>query len=122
MRFVVPVRAAYVPLFTPDPDVRALLASVLVVGAVFQPVAGVVFALDGILIGAGDGRYLALASRRRVPAASTWMRAPSSMVTNMLFLPGRLYSFAFPYIAYPSGGLAERARGQSNWREPWRLW
>ncbi len=27
----------------------------------FQPVAGVVFALDGVLIGAGDGRYLAAA-------------------------------------------------------------
>ena len=58
---VVALRAAYVPLFTPDPDVRTLLASVLLVGAVFQPVAGVVFALDGILIGAGDGRYLAWA-------------------------------------------------------------
>jgi Na+-driven multidrug efflux pump len=34
---------------------------VLLVGAVFQPVAGVVFVLDGVLIGAGDGRYLAWA-------------------------------------------------------------
>ena len=33
----------------------------LVVAALFQPVNGVVFALDGVLIGAGDGRYLALA-------------------------------------------------------------
>ena len=31
----------------------------LLVAAVFQPVAGVVFVLDGVLIGAGDGRYLA---------------------------------------------------------------
>jgi Na+-driven multidrug efflux pump len=58
---VVLLRAAYVPLFTPDADVRSLLVSVLLVAAVFQPVAGVVFALDGILIGAGDGRYLAWA-------------------------------------------------------------
>ena len=55
------LRAAFVPLFTDDPAVRSLLADVLVVAAVFQPVAGVVFALDGILIGAGDGRYLAVA-------------------------------------------------------------
>jgi putative MATE family efflux protein len=55
------VRAAFVPLFTDDADVRALLSSVLVVAALFQPVNGVVFALDGVLIGAGDGRYLALA-------------------------------------------------------------
>lgn len=58
---VVLLRTAYVPLFTPDADVRSLLLAVLLVAAVFQPVAGVVFALDGILIGAGDGRYLAWA-------------------------------------------------------------
>ncbi|MEO5709043.1 MAG: MATE family efflux transporter [Nocardioidaceae bacterium] len=46
-------------LFTEDPAVRNLLVPVLLVAAVFQPVAGVVFVLDGVLIGAGDGRYLA---------------------------------------------------------------
>ncbi|MFL6135689.1 MAG: MATE family efflux transporter, partial [Nocardioidaceae bacterium] len=46
-------------LFTDDREVRALLWPVLLVAAVFQPVAGVVFVLDGVLIGAGDGRYLA---------------------------------------------------------------
>jgi putative MATE family efflux protein len=46
-------------LFTEDPRVRAMLWPVLVVAALFQPVAGVVFVLDGVLIGAGDGRYLA---------------------------------------------------------------
>ncbi|HYO40604.1 MAG TPA: MATE family efflux transporter [Nocardioidaceae bacterium] len=46
-------------LFTDDPQVRDLLWPVLLVTAVFQPVAGVVFVLDGVLIGAGDGRYLA---------------------------------------------------------------
>ena len=55
------VRAAFVPLFTDDPAVRSLLADVLVVAAVAQPVCGIVFALDGVLIGAGDGRYLAWA-------------------------------------------------------------
>jgi putative MATE family efflux protein len=47
------------PLFTPDPAVHAKLWPVLLVAALFQPVAGVVFVLDGVLIGAGDGRYLA---------------------------------------------------------------
>jgi putative MATE family efflux protein len=46
-------------LFTADPQVRDLLWPVLLAAAVFQPVAGVVFVLDGVLIGAGDGRYLA---------------------------------------------------------------
>jgi MATE family, multidrug efflux pump len=55
------LRTAFVPLFTPDPRVQALLSSVLVVAALAQPVCGVVFALDGVLIGAGDGRYLARA-------------------------------------------------------------
>lgn len=55
------LRAAFVPLFTEDPAVRSLLADVLVVAAVAQPVCGIVFALDGVLIGAGDGRYLAWA-------------------------------------------------------------
>jgi Na+-driven multidrug efflux pump len=37
-----------------------------------QPVCGVVFVLDGVLMGAGDGRYLALAG----------------LVTLVAFLPG----------------------------------
>ena len=47
------------PLFTDDPDVARLLLVALLVVAVLQPLAGWVFVLDGILIGAGDGRYLA---------------------------------------------------------------
>lgn len=46
-------------LFTPDAAVRDLLVPVLLVVALGQPLAGVVFVLDGVLIGAGDGRYLA---------------------------------------------------------------
>ena len=46
-------------LFTPDSAVRELLVPVLVVAALGQPIAGVVFVLDGVLIGAGDGTYLA---------------------------------------------------------------
>jgi putative MATE family efflux protein len=49
------------PVFTGDGAVRDLLVPVLLVAALGQPVAGVVFVLDGVLIGAGDGRYLARA-------------------------------------------------------------
>ncbi|MET0914902.1 MAG: MATE family efflux transporter [Jiangellaceae bacterium] len=52
----------YARLFTTDPEVRRLLIAALLVVALMQPVAGWVFVLDGVLIGAGDGRYLALAS------------------------------------------------------------
>ena len=48
-------------LFTPDPEVGAVLATALWILAAGQPVAGYVFVLDGVLIGAGDARYLALA-------------------------------------------------------------
>lgn len=58
---MVVARPWYVPFFTADPDVRAALAAVIPVFALFLPVAGVVFVLDGVLIGAGDGRYLAWA-------------------------------------------------------------
>ncbi len=47
------------PLFTSDSEVHDMLWPVLLVAALFQPVAGIVFVLDGVLIGAGDGRYLA---------------------------------------------------------------
>jgi putative MATE family efflux protein len=48
-------------LFGVTPAVRGLLLAVLLVVIVQQPVAGVVFVLDGVLIGAGDQDYLAVA-------------------------------------------------------------
>jgi putative MATE family efflux protein len=55
---VLPVLPA---LFGVTPDVRRLLLAVLLVITLQQPVAGVVFVLDGVLIGAGDQDYLAVA-------------------------------------------------------------
>lgn len=55
------LRDVYVPWFTNDPDVRRTLAAVLLVAAIAQPLNGIVFVLDGVLIGAGDGKYLAVA-------------------------------------------------------------
>ncbi|GAA2610947.1 MATE family efflux transporter [Streptomyces axinellae] len=55
------VRPLFMPLFTSDQSVIAQLTPVLLVVAVTQPVAGVVFVLDGVLMGAGDGPYLAAA-------------------------------------------------------------
>jgi len=50
-----------VPLFTDDATVEALALDVLWIVALLQPANAVVFVLDGVLIGAGDARYLALA-------------------------------------------------------------
>lgn len=46
--------------FTGDPAIAALVQPALIVLAVAQPVCGIVFVLDGVLIGAGDARYLAI--------------------------------------------------------------
>ncbi|WP_369200527.1 MATE family efflux transporter [Streptomyces sp. PU-14G] len=53
------VRPLFMPLFTTDGAVIDQLTPVLLVVAVTQPVAGIVFVLDGVLMGAGDGPYLA---------------------------------------------------------------
>ncbi|MEV4737323.1 MULTISPECIES: MATE family efflux transporter [unclassified Microbacterium] len=48
-------------VFTGDPVVATLVQPALLVLAVAQPIAGVVFVLDGVLMGADDARYLAIA-------------------------------------------------------------
>ncbi len=48
-------------VFTGDPAIAALIQPALLVLAVAQPLASFVFVLDGVLIGAGDARYLAIA-------------------------------------------------------------
>ena len=48
-------------LFTTDAGVVGLAAPVLLVTASAMPLAGVVYLLDGVLMGAGEGRYLARA-------------------------------------------------------------
>lgn len=46
--------------FTGDADIRAALVPVTLLIAFGVPLAGYVFVLDGVLIGAGDARYLAI--------------------------------------------------------------
>jgi putative MATE family efflux protein len=54
-------RSLLVPLFTADERVADLASGVLLVVAALQPLNAIVFVLDGVLIGAGDLRYLAAA-------------------------------------------------------------
>lgn len=58
---VIASRPLFVPLFTGDPAVENAILPALLVVALSQPVSGVVFVLDGVLMGAGDGPYLAWA-------------------------------------------------------------
>ena len=57
----VALRTVLVPLFTDSSAVATLAEEVLWFVAALQPAAAAVFVLDGILIGAGDSRYLAAA-------------------------------------------------------------
>jgi putative MATE family efflux protein len=65
-------------LFALAPDVRGLVLAVLLVVACQQPLAGVVFVLDGVLIGAGDQKYLAMAG---LAAAAVFIAATAIVVT-----------------------------------------
>ena len=47
-------------VFTGSAELASLVQPALIVLAVAQPVCGVVFVLDGVLMGAGDARYLAI--------------------------------------------------------------
>jgi putative MATE family efflux protein len=58
---VVLARPVFLPLFTSDSTVKDMALPALVIVALSQPICGVVFVLDGVLMGAGDGPYLAKA-------------------------------------------------------------
>ncbi|MEU1591885.1 MATE family efflux transporter [Streptomyces sp. NPDC005708] len=58
---VLVTRPLFLPLFTSDAVVHRAALPALVLVAVSQPICGVVFVLDGVLMGAGDGPYLAWA-------------------------------------------------------------
>ena len=48
------------PLFSADPDVQHLITVCLLMVGVHQPLSALVFLLDGVLVGSGDTRYLAV--------------------------------------------------------------
>jgi putative MATE family efflux protein len=58
---VLAARPLFLPLFTSDAAVHHAALPALVLVAVAQPICGIVFVLDGVLMGAGDGPYLAWA-------------------------------------------------------------
>ncbi|MFF5968380.1 MATE family efflux transporter [Streptomyces collinus] len=58
---VVISRPVFLPMFTSDPAVKDVALPALIIVALSQPVSGIVFVLDGVLMGAGDGPYLAWA-------------------------------------------------------------
>ncbi|UIX32655.1 MATE family efflux transporter [Streptomyces sp. GQFP] len=58
---VIVSRSLFLPLFTSDSVVKDAALPALLVVALAQPICGIVYVLDGVLMGAGDGPYLARA-------------------------------------------------------------
>ncbi len=58
---VIVSRPLFLPLFTGDSVVKDVALPALLMVALSQPICGIVYVLDGVLMGAGDGRYLAAA-------------------------------------------------------------
>lgn len=48
------------PAFSPNPNIQAVVAGGMLISGITMPMQGWMWALDGILIGAGDFRYLAI--------------------------------------------------------------
>lgn len=97
--------------FTADPEVAALITASLVVVALMQPLSGVTMVLDGVLMGAGDQRYLAWASLWTMLAYLPFALVIPQLATSTLWgLVGLWISFAV-WILARAITLGVRARG-----------
>ena len=113
--------AAWLPhVFTSDPGVITAATPTLLVAASALPLAGVVYLLDGVLMGAGDGRYLAWAGLLTlVPYV------PLALLIGGGVLPGVVgtvsglvllwIAFAWVFMAARGATTYLRARG-TGWR------
>ncbi len=107
-------------LFTNDRSVAALLPASLAIIGVSAPLGGFVFVLDGVLIGAGDARYLALTG-----LVNLGVFAPLAVVAvagadaggAAAGLVRLTAAFAFGYLGARAVTLGLRARGTS-WMRP----
>lgn len=96
------------PVFTGDPAIHAALTAVALVMAVGVPLAGYVFVLDGVLIGAGDARYLAVTgvANLAIYAPLLWLAAGTGSVVWLWA------AFGLGYIGARALTLGLRARGE----------
>ncbi|MDH6235505.1 MATE family efflux transporter [Cryobacterium sp. CG_9.6] len=98
-------------LFTNSPAVTDLLPATLVILGLSVPLGGVVFVLDGVLIGAGDARYLALTGLVNlaafVPLALAVLVWAPNGSTGLALL---MAAFALGYLGARAVTLGLRAR------------
>ncbi len=97
-------------VFTSDPAVLDLVWIAFVLLAVAQPVAGFVFVLDGVLIGAGDVRYLAWTGLLNLAVYLPFLLLALPFVDAALpGLAAGSWSVAIIWAAFALGYLGSRA-------------
>ncbi len=96
--------------FTPDTSVHHALAPALLVLAILVPIGGAAFMLDGILIGAGDMRFLAIASALTVAVYLPFALGVHNVGLGLAWLWGAYTIWIISRAVF----LGLRARG-SNW-------
>lgn len=89
--------------FTEDPAVRAAIAATMIVLAIGQPLSGWVFVLDGLLIGAGDGVFLAKAG---VVNLLAYLPAAAAVV---IWAPGGTAGLVWLWVAFIGVYMSARA-------------
>ncbi|MDP4634065.1 MAG: MATE family efflux transporter [Pontimonas sp.] len=104
-------------VMTSDGPLREVLVVVLILLALTLPLSGFVFVLDGVLIGAGDGKYLALTGVLNVVmfAPFLWLASITQWEVSGVNLGGLLMletAFGVSYIGARALTLGLRARGE----------
>ena len=93
--------------FTTDPAVIAATTAGLIVLAVSQPLSGYVFVLDGILMGAGDAKYLGLIGIANIVIYLPALAGLASLATNATHIG----AVAYVWIGFAGVFMAARALG-----------
>ena len=99
--------------FTTDPAVIEATTAGLIVLAVSQPLSGYVFVLDGILMGAGDAKYLGLIGIANIVIYLPALAGLASLATNATHIGAVAYvwiGFAGVFVAARALGLWLRIR------------
>ena len=91
------------PLFTSDAAVQDAVVAGLIVAGVLMPLGGWVFVLDGVLIGAGDGRYLPWAG-----ILTLVVYAPCALAVRA-FAPGGSAGLAWLWVGFAGVFMLARA-------------
>ena len=102
------VRPVLPQLFSGDPSVIQLTTFLMLHLAVMLPFGGVVFALDGVLIGAGDFRYLAWAMGASAAVFAPLLAVVGSTAAGVGWLWGAIWAFILVRLATLLGRFAGR--------------